>query len=140
MRAPPHTPARRTAARALVLTAALTLALGACGDPTPQRPRATTAAPSAPSPASLVRACTSLISYWAEQELLGGKWAGMDWEEKGMSNEQREIYDEIVHAAHVERDAHGQEAALRLIKHQAEQRCTAADGATRSSENWRPPT
>ncbi|MFE7114873.1 hypothetical protein ACFU99_05545 [Streptomyces sp. NPDC057654] len=136
MRAPPRTPARPAAACALALTAALVLTLGGCDDSTPHRPQATT---TATPPSSLVQACTDLISYWATQELTGSKWAGMDWEEKGMSNEQREIYDDIVHAAHAERDAHGTDAARRLIERQAQQRCTAKNGATWSSENWRPP-
>ncbi|MEV0279585.1 hypothetical protein AB0I22_24770 [Streptomyces sp. NPDC050610] len=143
MRAPPHTPAQRTAARTLALTATLTLTLALSGcDPgsTPHRPRATATTPSAAPTASLIQACTRLIAYWAEQELTGGEGAGLDWEQKGLSNEQREIYDAIVHAAHAERDAHGTDAAHRLIKRQAEQRCTAANGATYSSDNWRPPT
>ncbi|MEV0264412.1 hypothetical protein AB0I49_24170 [Streptomyces sp. NPDC050617] len=136
MRAPPRTPARHTAGRALALTAAFALALGGCGDSTPHRPRATASA--APS-SSLIRACTDLIAYWARQELAGSRWAGLDWEQKGLSNDQREIYDDIVRAAHAERDAHGTDAARRLIERRAEQRCTAENGATRSSENWRPP-
>ncbi|AJZ85231.1 hypothetical protein [Streptomyces sp. AgN23] len=93
--------------------------------------------PQAPSP---VRLCTDLISYWAEQDLAGSRWAGLDWEQKGLSNQQYEIYDDIVHAARAKRRRHGTPAANALIKRLAERRCAAANGATHSSENWRPPT
>ncbi|WP_086709929.1 hypothetical protein [Streptomyces antimycoticus] len=93
--------------------------------------------PQAPSP---VRLCTDLISYWAEQDLAGSRWAGLDWEQKGLSNQQYEIYDDIVNVARAERRRHGTPAANALIKRLAERRCAAANGATHSSENWRPPT
>ncbi|MBO3678260.1 hypothetical protein [Streptomyces sp. NEAU-YJ-81] len=92
--------------------------------------------PQAPSP---VRLCADLISYWAEQDLAGSRWAGLDWEQKGLSNQQYEIYDDIVHAARAERRRHGTPAAKALIKRLAERRCAATNGATHSSENWRPP-
>ncbi|MGW7620308.1 hypothetical protein ACWGLG_31650 [Streptomyces antimycoticus] len=101
-------------------------------DPGPNSPT-----PQAPSP---VRLCTDLISYWAEQDLAGSRWTGLDWEQKGLSNQQYEIYDDIVHAARAERRRHGTPAAKALIKRLAERRCAAANGATHSSENWRPPT
>ncbi|WP_137977498.1 hypothetical protein [Streptomyces violaceusniger] len=103
---------------------------------------ASTPAPHSPTPqaASPVRLCADLISYWAEQDLAGSQWAGLDWEQKGLSNEQYEIYDDIVQAARAERKRHGAPAAKALIKRLAERRCAAANGATRSSENWRPPT
>ncbi|WP_413100602.1 hypothetical protein [Streptomyces sp. Inha503] len=99
-------------------------------------------APHSPTPraASPVRLCADLTSYWAEQDLAGSHWAGLDWEQKGLSNEQYEIYDDIVRAARTERKRHGTPAAKALIKRLAERRCAAADGATHSSENWRPPT
>ncbi len=87
-----------------------------------------------------MRLCADLISYWAEQDLAGSRWAGLDWEQKGLSNQQYEIYDDIVHAARAERRRHGTPAAKALIKRLAERRCAAANGATHSSENWRPPT
>ncbi|OPF75169.1 hypothetical protein VT50_0225095 [Streptomyces antioxidans] len=93
-----------------------------------------------PQTASPVRLCADLISYWAGQDLAGSQWAGLDWEQKGLSNEQYEIYDDIVRAARAERKRHGAPAAKTLIKRLAERRCAAANGATRSSENWRPPT
>ncbi|MEU0930066.1 hypothetical protein [Streptomyces malaysiensis] len=99
--------------------------------------RPSSPAPRTPSP---VRMCADLISYWAEQDLAGSRWAGLDWEQKGLSNEQYEIYDEIVQAARTERRRHGAPAAKALIKRLAERRCAAANGATHSSENWRPPT
>ncbi|NEW75654.1 hypothetical protein [Streptomyces rhizosphaericus] len=100
-------------------------------DPTPR------AAPRATSP---VRLCADLVSYWAEQDLADSQWAGLDWEQKGLSNQQYEIYDDIVQAARAERKRHGTPAAKALIKRLAERRCAAANGATHSSENWRPPT
>ncbi|MCQ8188932.1 hypothetical protein [Streptomyces rugosispiralis] len=101
-----------------------------------------TPAPRSPTPpaASPVRLCADLISYWAEQDLAGSQWAGLDWEQKGLSNEQYEIYDDIVRAARTERRRHATPAAKALIKRLAERRCAAANGATHSSENWRPPT
>ncbi|MFI0766772.1 hypothetical protein ACH4TQ_18170 [Streptomyces sp. NPDC021218] len=105
--------------------------------PSASRPGPNSPTPQAPSP---VRMCSDLISYWAEQDLAGSRWAGLDWEQKGLSNQQYEIYDDIVHAARAERRRHGTPAAKALIKRLAERRCAAANGATHSSENWRPPT
>ncbi|MEV4439639.1 hypothetical protein AB0K09_11565 [Streptomyces sp. NPDC049577] len=114
--------------------------LAGCSDtPAGHRATATTTVLTTPSPAPQVKVCTDLITYWAEQELTGGTWAGLDWEQKGLSNAQYEIYDDVVHAARAEQQAHGTDAALRTIRQQTAQRCTAADGATHSSENWRPP-
>ncbi|MGK5549811.1 hypothetical protein ACSNOH_34590, partial [Streptomyces sp. URMC 127] len=96
--------------------------------------------PSPASPASPVQLCTMLISYWAEQDITGGKWAGLDWEQKGLSNEQYALYSDITQAARDEQRRHGTDAALGLIRRQSAQRCRAAGGATGSSENWRPPT
>ncbi|MGW4076449.1 hypothetical protein ACWELB_23590 [Streptomyces asiaticus] len=103
---------------------------------------ASTPAPHGPAPraTSPVRLCADLISYWAEQDLADSQWAGLDWEQKGLSNQQYEIYDDIVQAARAERKRHGTPAAKALIKRLAERRCAAANGATHSSENWRPPT
>ncbi|MFC5146525.1 MULTISPECIES: hypothetical protein [Streptomyces] len=128
MRAPSR---RRPAGASLLLTAAL---LAGCGD------SAAGPAPRSPTPDSPVQLCTKLISYWAEQDLIGSKWAGLDWEQKGLSNEQFALYDDIVQAARGEQRRHGTAAALELARRQARQRCEAAGGATRSSENWRPPT
>ncbi|MEE4596906.1 hypothetical protein V2J94_34325 [Streptomyces sp. DSM 41524] len=107
---------------------------------------ASTPAPHGPAPratpraTSPVRLCADLVSYWAEQDLADSQWAGLDWEQKGLSNQQYEIYDDIVQAARAERKRHGTPAAKALIKRLAERRCAAANGATHSSENWRPPT
>lgn len=118
---------------ALVLASALTGCGGSGHGPAP--------GPESPSarPASPVRLCVHLISYWAEQDLTGGRWAGLDWEQKGLSNQQYEIYDAIVRAARTEWTHHGARAARKLIARQAEARCAAEHGATHSSENWRPP-
>ncbi|MET7702616.1 hypothetical protein [Streptomyces sp. NPDC005485] len=94
----------------------------------------------APDDTSAVSACTKLIAYWAEQTLTGGKWAGLDWEQKGLSNQQYEIMDAIIKNARAEQKRHGPASAKTLIDRQAKQRCTEEKGATRSSENWRPPT
>ncbi|WP_369238137.1 hypothetical protein AB5J56_33340 [Streptomyces sp. R21] len=93
-----------------------------------------------PDDTSPVAACTKLISYWAEQTLTGGKWAGLDWEQKGLSNQQYEIMDLIIKNARAEQKRHGLPSAKKLIDRQAKQRCTEENGATWSSENWRPPT
>ncbi|MET7765021.1 hypothetical protein [Streptomyces sp. NPDC005336] len=133
MRASTRTGSWPTAVCALVLAAAVTGCggSGAGPGPGPESP--------SPQPSSPVRLCVDLISYWAEQDLIGGRWAGLDWEQKGLSNQQYEIYDAIVRAARAERKRHGTEAARELIARRSEARCAAENGATRSSENWRPP-
>ncbi|MEV5970765.1 hypothetical protein [Streptomyces sp. NPDC051921] len=94
-------------------------------------------APRTSSPADV---CTSLVSYWVKEALKGSKWAGLDWEQKGMSNEQYEIHDDVLVAARAEERGRGREAAFALTDREARRRCEAAKGATGSSENWRPPS
>ncbi|MFF4216079.1 MULTISPECIES: hypothetical protein [Streptomyces] len=96
--------------------------------------------PRSPSPDSPVQLCTRLISYWAEQDIIGSRWAGLDWEQKGLSNEQFGLYDDIVQEARAEQRRRGKDAALELVRRRSAERCAAANGATHSSENWRPPT
>ncbi|WP_424887955.1 hypothetical protein [Streptomyces sp. XH2] len=129
MRAP------RTAGAALLLTAAI---LTGCGNPGPAAGPAGPASRS-PSPDSPVQLCTRLISYWAEQDITGSKWAGLDWEQKGLSNEQYGLYGDIVQEARGEQRRRGTDAALELIRRRSAERCEATNGATYSSENWRPP-
>lgn len=93
-------------------------------------------APHRTTPAEL---CTSLVSYWAKEALRGGKWAGIDWEQKGLSNEQYAIHEAVLAAARADREKHGAAAAEALIDRQTKAHCEAAKGATGSSENWRPP-
>ncbi len=119
---------------ALLVTIA---AAGCTRSPYVERPAASTPAPRLSSPADV---CTSLVSYWAKETLKGGKWAGIDWEQKGLSNEQYVIHEELVAAGRAEEKRQGRGAALALIDRQARQKCTARNGATGSSENWRPPT
>ncbi|MFJ9027092.1 hypothetical protein ACIRQP_00925 [Streptomyces sp. NPDC102274] len=83
--------------------------------------------------------CTALVSYWAKEALKGSEWAGLDWEQKGLSNEQYAIHEEVLAAARTERAKHGDAAAEALIDRGTAERCTAANGATGSSENWREP-
>ncbi|MFI8964663.1 hypothetical protein ACIGO8_21410 [Streptomyces sp. NPDC053493] len=116
------------------LVAAVTgcvLALSAGCDEAPKEP-----APRASSPADV---CTSLVSYWVKEALKGSKWAGLDWEQKGMSNEQYAIHDEVLTAARTEERRAGREAAFALTDRETRRRCEVAKGATGSSENWRPP-
>ncbi|MEU1789778.1 hypothetical protein ABZ553_28710 [Streptomyces sparsogenes] len=120
-------------ARVLALT--LAAAVSACGGPGPRTEHNSPAPPAT----SAVELCFDLISYWAEQDLAGSRWAGLDWEQKGLSNQQYEIYDDVVRAARAERRRHGARAARKLIGQDTRRRCTAEHGATRSSENWRPP-
>ncbi|MFB7862023.1 hypothetical protein [Streptomyces sp. NPDC056069] len=94
-------------------------------------------APRASTPADV---CTDLVSYWVKEALRGSKWAGLDWEQKGMSNEQYEIHDEVLVAARAEERREGREAAFALTDRETRRRCEAAKGATGSSENWRPPS
>ncbi|MER8069574.1 hypothetical protein ABTZ59_14920 [Streptomyces sp. NPDC094034] len=81
--------------------------------------------------------CTALVSYWAKEALKGSEWAGLDWEQKGLSNEQYAIHEEVVAAARAERTKHGDAAARSLIDRRTAARCAAMNGATGSSENWR---
>ncbi|MGW1071776.1 hypothetical protein [Streptomyces sp. NPDC002537] len=137
MKDPPRTtPRRRTAAICTLLVA--TALVSGCSDSRHEGASAT-ATTTAPA-VSDIRTCTRLISYWAEETITGGHWAGLDWEQKGLSNDQFAIFDDIVRTARTEQRQHGTDAARKLIERQTEQRCTAAGGATHSSENWRPPT
>jgi hypothetical protein len=136
----PHTPAGHA-------VCALIVALTAAGCSEPDRPdgpdgslsgrsAASTPAPQKSSPADI---CTNIVSYWAKEMLKGGKWAGLDWEQKGLSNEQYAIHEEVVAAARAEEKRQGPDAALKLIDTRTREKCTAAKGATGSSENWRDP-
>ncbi|MES4905284.1 MULTISPECIES: hypothetical protein [unclassified Streptomyces] len=133
---------RTRPAAACALALALAAAASACTDhrsrPAPA-PHTSAKAPTAQA-TSPVQLCFDLISYWAEQDLLGSRWAGLDWEQKGLSNQQYEIYDDIVRAARAERKRRGTAAARELIGQETLRRCTDARGATHSSENWRPPS
>ncbi|MFF4419293.1 hypothetical protein ACFY04_00635 [Streptomyces sp. NPDC001549] len=118
------------------------LALTGCSSSAPP-PAAGSASPSdasASTPPSPVQVCTSLVSYWAKETLMGTKWSGLDWEQKGLSNDQYAIHEDAVAAGRAEERTAGQDKALELIDRFVAQRCAAEGGATRSSENWRPPT
>ncbi|MET9608953.1 hypothetical protein ABZZ17_28465 [Streptomyces sp. NPDC006512] len=129
-----------TAARygSAALLAALTLT--GCTRSAPPAPPPDTVTSPAPRPSSPAQVCTSLVSYWAKETLKGSKWSGLDWEQKGLSNEQYEIHEEAVAAGRAEERTAGQDKALELIDRLVAQRCAERDGATGSSENWRPPT
>ncbi|MFF1780650.1 hypothetical protein [Streptomyces virginiae] len=106
----------------------------AAGSASPSADPATTAPPSP------VQVCTSLVSYWAKETLLGTTWSGLDWEQKGLSNAQYAIHEDAVAAGRAEERTAGRDKALELIDRFVAQRCAAEGGATTSSENWRPPT
>ncbi|MEC4572048.1 hypothetical protein [Streptomyces virginiae] len=114
------------------------LALAGCSSSAPP-PAAGSTGPSAPTPASPVQVCTSLVSYWAKETLLGTTWSGLDWEQKGLSNDQYAIHEDAVAAGRAEERTAGRDKALELIDRFVAQRCAEQGGATRSSENWRPP-
>ncbi|MFF4429170.1 hypothetical protein ACFYZ4_08340 [Streptomyces sp. NPDC001513] len=114
------------------------LALTGCSSSAPPR-AALSESPSA-SPSSPAQVCTSLVSYWAKETLMGTKWSGLDWEQKGLSNDQYAIHEDAVAAGRAEERTAGQDKALELIDRFVARRCAEQDGATRSSENWRPPT
>ncbi|WP_028813954.1 hypothetical protein [Streptomyces flavidovirens] len=117
------------------LLAALVVA-GCTEPPHASRPATSGPAPQSPSPEET---CTKLVSYWAKETLKGSKWSGLDWEQKGLSNEQYALHEEIIAAGRAEVKRHGRAAGLRLVDRLARQQCTARNGATGSSENWRPP-
>ncbi|MFD4920653.1 MULTISPECIES: hypothetical protein [Streptomyces] len=114
------------------------LALSGCSASAPAAPHPTPTPASGPS--SPAQVCTSLVSYWAKETLKGTYWSGLDWEQKGLSNQQYEIHEEAVAAGRAEERTAGRDKALELIDQLVARRCAAADGATWSSENWRPPT
>ncbi|NUK07904.1 hypothetical protein HRW23_16360 [Streptomyces lunaelactis] len=126
-----------TSARYLACALLAALAVAGCtGSPPAGQPATSTPVPHKTSPADV---CANLVSYWAKETVNGGKWSGLDWEQKGLSNEQYAIHEEILAAARAEEKRQGRPAALKLIDLQARQKCTAQNGATGSSENWRPP-
>ncbi|MFK0256821.1 hypothetical protein [Streptomyces sp. NPDC090445] len=121
---------------AAALLAALALGAGsACAPGVPKSPQE-----AAPSPSTPARICTTLVSYWAREALKGSYWAGLDWEQKGMSNAQYAIHEEAVAAGRAEERTAGQGKAFELVDRLVAQRCAEQDGATWSSENWRPPS
>ncbi|MEU0987001.1 hypothetical protein [Streptomyces sp. NPDC005953] len=130
------TPRRTSTGFALTLTLLIVTASG-CASP-PRTNGGPTATPT-PRNSSAVAICITLISYWAKESLKGSKWAGLDWEQKGLSNEQFEIHEELLSAARAEERHQGREAALELIDVRASQECSTRQGATGNSENWRPP-
>jgi hypothetical protein len=128
-------PRAPTGYAACVLLAAL--AVAGCSDGSPSEQPATSAP--APQKTSAAEICINLISYWARETLKGTKWSGLDWEQKGLSNEQYAIHEEVVAAGRAEEKRQGREAALKLIDTRTQQKCVAQNGATGSSENWRDP-
>ncbi|MFE4593237.1 hypothetical protein [Streptomyces laurentii] len=135
----PRPPARRRAAAALLAAGALALPLTACTAPTAPAAPAAPAAPQVGTPVTPVEVCANLVAYWVREALTDGPQAGLDWEQKGMSNEQLVLHDEILAAARTEERRAGREAAAALAARESRRRCAAAHGATGSSENWRPP-
>ncbi|MBT2441230.1 hypothetical protein J7E93_14130 [Streptomyces sp. ISL-36] len=123
----------RTALRA-VLAVGVLAGLPGCADDA-----RTPGHDAAPRAVIAVDICTDLVAYWAKEALTGSRWAGLDWEQKGLSNEQLAIHDEVLAAARTRERADGREAALAGIDRETRRRCAAASGATGSSENWRPP-
>ena len=112
---PPRTSAR-TALRAALAVCVLG-ALPACtdadkggngdgGESSPQpTPHVTTAAD----------ICTGLVAYWVKEALNGSKWAGLDWEQKGLSNEQLAVHDEVLAAARAKERAEGRRSEERRV-------------------------
>ncbi|MEU9864110.1 hypothetical protein AB0D99_24870 [Streptomyces sp. NPDC047971] len=129
MRLPPHAPAGT--ALAAVLTAGALASLSGCADDSP--------APAPERPGTAVDICADLVAYWVKEALNGSKWAGLDWEQKGLSNEQLKIHDEVLTSARAKERQEGREAALAFADQETRRRCAAADGATGSSENWQTP-
>lgn len=131
----PHTPARHAACALLIALAAM-----GCSDRSDRSPSGRSTAPTpTPQKSSPADICTSIVSYWAKEALKGSKWSGLDWEQKGLSNEQYAIHEEVVAAARAEEKRQGHAAALKLIDARTREKCTAQNGATGSSENWRDP-
>ncbi len=134
------TPPRSTVRyAATTLLAALTLTGTSTGcTPSAPPPAAGPESP-APSPSSPAQICTSLVSYWAKETLMGTKWSGLDWEQKGLSNDQYAIHEDAVAAGRAEERTSGRDKALELIDRFVDRRCAEQNGATGSSENRHPP-
>ncbi|MFD5425663.1 hypothetical protein [Streptomyces sp. NPDC127084] len=132
-----HSPAR-TAVGALLVTGALMAAV-ACSSTgqTATGTGGTSGSPTAPTPDTPAEICTGLVTYWVEEALKGNKWAGLDWEQKGLSNEQLVIHDAVLAEARAEEKRNGRTAAVTWLRREVSARCTARNGATGSSENWR---
>jgi hypothetical protein len=127
----------RSSLRYAAPTLLAALLLAACSPAAPTTPADHGTSP--PSPSSPAQICTSLVAYWAKETLLGTYWSGLDWEQKGLSNDQYAIHEEAVAAARAEERTAGRDKALELIDRYVAQRCAEQNGATWSSENWRPP-
>lgn len=135
------TPPRSTVRHAtgtLLAALALTGALTGCSPSVPP-PAASPRSP-ATSTSSPAQICTSLVSYWAKETLMGTTWSGLDWEQKGLSNDQYAIHEDAVAAGRIEERTAGRDKALELIDRFVSQRCATQDGATGSSGNRRPRT
>ncbi|MGW2019801.1 hypothetical protein [Streptomyces sp. NPDC001927] len=146
-------PARTTVTTALRVTlrtgvaacaACALAALPGCTDGEPRagpdaRPSTTASATPPPTARSPVDLCVDLVSYWVKEALVGSEWAGLDWEQKGLSNEQLVIHDDVLALARAKERAAGREAAVSFTDEETRRRCAAANGATGSSENWKPP-
>lgn len=131
-----HTPAR-AALRAALAVCVLGALPGCAHDPPRRAPQESPRA--APGPKTAADICADLVSYWVKEALKGSKWAGLDWEQKGLSNEQLTVHDEVLAAARQKERTEGRDAALTFADAESRRRCAAANGATGSSENWRPP-
>jgi hypothetical protein len=103
---------------------ALASALAGCGTAATRSGPAATAggspAPHATSPAEL---CTTLIVQWAGDVLKGGKAAGMDYQEMGLSDGQNTILLDVLETARAERARAGPAAARRLVQRRAGALC-----------------
>ncbi|MEU4271545.1 hypothetical protein [Streptomyces sp. NPDC026092] len=143
-------PARTTVTSTLRVTlrtgaaACALAALPGCTDGDPRagpdaRPSATASPTPSPTARSPVDLCVDLVAYWVKEALVGSEWAGLDWEQKGLSNEQLVIHDDVLALARAKERAAGREAAVSFTDEETRRRCAAANGATGSSENWKPP-
>lgn len=121
----------------LALLATLVCASACSGSGTPYAASSATSSAPATTPVDL---CTSLVGYWVKEALRGSKWAGIDWEQKGLSNERFEIHDNILAEARAEQKKKGTAAAEKLTDRRVHEECVQHNGATSSSENWREPT
>jgi hypothetical protein len=74
-----------------------------------------------------------------KEALKGNKWAGIDWEQKGLSNEQYGVHEKVLAEARAEQKKNGTAAAEKLADRRVREECEATKGATGSSENWREP-
>jgi hypothetical protein len=115
-----------TLAAAVTLTLPLSL-VTACGTSGPAGPGSPAASPETASattqqPLSPADLCVDAVQYWA-REMMNGATPYGDYQSMGLSNRQYDVLREVAAAARTARREQGNDAAEKLIGHQARVAC-----------------